>query len=412
MRGVAILALAAVASAVLPAQGAADTASTVDSEEHNNAGLPLPSYSITDTGVLEGGFGDGFGTTVMGINRVGDIAGETGPALGASHAFLYRVSCACVTDLGPGEASALSDSLAAVGAIDPTGTGQYEAELWHHGRQETLPVPPSTYGSTAIASGVNDAGQIVGSITPDQFSEVPLSQAILWQRQGSTFTVVDLSTADTPGSAAAVNNRGHVTGTIFPVGNETGCKIGIEPFALHAFLYKDGAMHDLGSLSPDAGDYSLGNAISESDEIVGETAVGADCSSVVEIHAMAYRNGTMHDLGTLVPASIAATAGTGYSTAFGVNDRGEIVGQSDIDATGTMHAFLYDRGKMFDLNSLVDPNDPLARYVTLTAAWAINCGGWIAAEGTDSRDGLTNHIYLLKTPANPNRNKSLFIPCP
>jgi len=50
---------------------------------------------------------------------------------------------------------------------------------------------------------------------------------------------------------------------------------------------------------------------------------------------------------------------------------------------------------MKDLNSLIEPGGPLAQYVTLTEAAAINDNGWIVADGIDSRTGDTN-AYLLQ----------------
>ncbi len=51
----------------------------------------------------------------------------------------------------------------------------------------------------------------------------------------------------------------------------------------------------------------------------------------------------MHDLGTL---------GGSYSFAFNINDRSEIVGESDT-ADGDTHAFVVRGGVMIDLDSQV-----------------------------------------------------------
>jgi probable HAF family extracellular repeat protein len=91
----------------------------------------------------------------------------------------------------------------------------------------------------------------------------------------------------------------------------------------------------------------------------------------------------MVDIGTL--------QGDTESSAASINDRGEIVGWS---GTITTRAFIYVNGQMYDLNKRIDPTTPLAGFVHLDEAVAINSVGWIAANGTDSRDGL-QHAYLL-----------------
>jgi len=88
----------------------------------------------------------------------------------------------------------------------------------------------------------------------------------------------------------------------------------------------------------------------------------------------------MTDLGTL---------NGGYSSGYGINASGQVVGQSD------GRAFLYTDGKMVDLNALLahDPTGPLALYTYLTEARAINDLGWIVANGYDGSGAL--HAYLL-----------------
>jgi probable HAF family extracellular repeat protein len=107
-------------------------------------------------------------------------------------------------------------------------------------------------------------------------------------------------------------------------------------------------------------------------------------------HAFLYGGGTMHDLG--------APLGGNSSWATGINTGGEIVGWA-LTGAGLQHAFLDKNGAMTDLNQL-DTSSPLAIYVTLTQADAINDNGWIVADGIDSRTGQT-HAYLLENPAPP-----------
>jgi probable HAF family extracellular repeat protein len=56
-----------------------------------------------------------------------------------------------------------------------------------------------------------------------------------------------------------------------------------------------------------------------------------------------YRSGSLTDFGVL--------AGGGQSFAYGINNRGDIVGAAD--SGGTLHAVLYEKGVLIDLNSLI-----------------------------------------------------------
>ena len=58
---------------------------------------------------------------------------------------------------------------------------------------------------------------------------------------------------------------------------------------------------------------------------------------------------------------ISALPGGSYSQGYGINNAGQITGDSDL------HAFLYSNGVMMDLNSLIDPN----LHITLISAMGI-----------------------------------------
>jgi len=56
---------------------------------------------------------------------------------------------------------------------------------------------------------------------------------------------------------------------------------------------------------------------------------------------------------------------------------------------------LFSAGKFVNLNTLIDPTDPLAAFVILTSATGISKSGYIAANGTDSRFPGVNEVFLL-----------------
>ena len=91
-------------------------------------------------------------------------------------------------------------------------------------------------------------------------------------------------------------------------------------------------MTDLGTLG---GDSSYAVRINNLGQIVGRSMIAT--SSSVE-HAFLWENGVMTDLGTL--------GGHGWSRAEGINDQGQVVGNSNF------RAFLWDDGTMQDLGHL------------------------------------------------------------
>jgi probable HAF family extracellular repeat protein len=88
----------------------------------------------------------------------------------------------------------------------------------------------------------------------------------------------------------------------------------------------------------------------------------------------------MLDLGTL---------SGGFSAALDINNRGQIVGDSN------NRAFLYQDGSMYDLNSLIDPSSGWV----LESASAINDSGQIVGYGINSLG--QEHAFLLSQIPEP-----------
>jgi probable HAF family extracellular repeat protein len=125
----------------------------------------------------------------------------------------------------------------------------------------------------------------------------------------------------------------------------------------YAFLWQDGELTDLGTLG---GIRSSAYAINQRGQIVGEshTAFG-------ECHAFLWEKDAMTDLGTL---------GGNSSFAMAINDHGQIVGRS-LTNSGEWRAFLWDKGVMIDL---------VGEY---SGAYYINERGQVAGQ-------LKNHGFL------------------
>jgi probable HAF family extracellular repeat protein len=197
--------------------------------------------------------------------------------------------------------------------------------------------------STAEAAGINNRGEVVGgSYSFDVNAETPF----VWQK-GQMKALPLLPGAD-GGEADGINDRGEITGLVYfgsipaPIFN-AGPPI---PAELHSVLWTPEAgsyvVLDLGNFG---GTYSAGQHISNRGEVVGGATDLAG-----NLHAYLWNEGGLHDLGLLPGGTI--------SFAIGINDRGQIVGSAD-RADGNLVIFIWENGVMADLNDLVPVGTPL-----------------------------------------------------
>ena len=226
------------------------------------------------------------------------------------------------------------------------------------------------------------------TVNPDTGS--PTWHPFLWQ-DGK---MVDLGTLGGTllGVLQCANNAGHVAGTSSLTGDPMDPFGPIQApngnnFIGHAFLWKNGAMQDLGTLG---GVNSSATWINGDGDVVGEADLpGSDFLH----HAVLWHNGVITDLGTL--------GSTSHATA--INARGQVVGRSKLGDpfSELQHAFLSENGgPMVDLNTLIGPNSPLELF----GAENINDSGWIAGRGLpagcDDKDAC-GHAFLL-IPCEPS----------
>jgi probable HAF family extracellular repeat protein len=145
------------------------------------------------------------------------------------------------------------------------------------------------------------------------------------------------------------------------------------------------AIVDLGALA--GGCCSFAEAINNRGEVVGTSDVGDTIS-----HAFVWREGVMSDLGTL-----GGTSSVGQD----VNDRGEVVGYSTLAGSFDLHAFLWRDGEMSDLGTLggrdsyavgINNRGDVVGFST-TAADEMHAFRWRNGTMTDLGGGTTALAY-------------------
>lgn len=311
---------------------------------------PAQSYTITDLGTADGIFSEAWG-----INASGQVTGEIVTSNDEYHAFLY--SNGTMQDLGTlGGTFGVGNGINALGQVTgeslTSGNAASHAFIYGNGTMHDIGSSGATLGA-----GINDSGQVAGV---GGVGSGP-GHAIIY----TNGAITDLGTLGGNSSEAyGINNAGQVTGQAYLSGNAT----------YHAFLYTNGSMKDLGTLGA-PGD-SIGHGINNLGDVTGEA----------NLHAFLYANGTMQDLGTL---------GGEPSQGWGINDAGQVVGDSAM-SSGATHAFLYTNGSMQDLNSLLA--NPNGSWV-LESATAINDFGQITGYGT--LDGQEHAFLLAPTTPEP-----------
>jgi len=228
-----------------------------------------------------------------------------------------------------GHAAGLSDN----GSIDPLlGTAETDAVLWRNGTINDL---GTLGGHESQAFALNDRDQVVGvaaNAVPDAVSMLgwgAQARAFLWQRG----RMRDLGTLGGPDSFGwAVNDRGQVAGVSYTSAVPNPAT-GQPP--IDAFLWDRGRMRDLGSLGGSLPVFGGIAGMNERGEIAGQSNLAGDQTA----HPYFWDGRGMIDLGTL---------GGDNGSASAINERGVVAGTSDL-ADGTHFGFLWANGRLHAL---------------------------------------------------------------
>lgn len=320
---------------------------------------------VSESGLVAGVSGNGLTDPLLGVPELRGVLWSDGRiidlgTLGGNQSFAFAVNSRG-TVVG-GAANGMPDDFSFFG----WGT-QVRAFAWRNGAMHDL---GTLGGADAVAVTINDRRQIAGNSytnsTPNPTTGIPTVDPFLWQ-DGKMF---DLGTlGGTIGVVKVMNRRGQVAGDSNLAGDAVS----------HPFLWDGEKIIDLGSFG---GTFSDTTAMNDNGDVVGRLNLPGDDMW----RAFLWHNTALTELGTLDKCS----------TAWGINNRGQIVGSSG-DCGVPVHAFLWENGRMIDLTSLVPP------HVQLTYALDINERGEIAALGRVEGDGDNGveHAFLLIPTAQP-----------
>jgi probable HAF family extracellular repeat protein len=309
-------------------------------------------FGVTDLGSLGGGF-----TEVRGIGAhvFPYVVGRSRTASGAEHAFYGNLIG--LNDIGT-LGGARSEARAVAGRV--VGFSELADGRTHAFARDftsLLQDLGTLGGANSFANGINDYDVIVGG------AETSSRGLRAFAHQNGVMIELAVSFGGANTAATDINNHGHIVGySSLPDGR------------YHAFRLVDGTVTDLAPSSTT----SEAIAINDAGVVIG---VMRSPASGQAQRAFRFEGGVLDDLGTL---------GGGSAEAHAVNAAGTIVGSAD-DAAGQRRAFIWRNGSMVDLNTLL----PAGTGWVLETARAISDDGLIAGNGT--RNGEAR-AFLLTPP--------------
>jgi len=330
-------------------------------------------FTVTDLGTL-GGYSS---SVAVGINNKGQIVGTVIGADGCSgnglacQAFLY--SGGGMIGLGTLGGNSGSTSLATginnKGQVVGESTTKVGTQgfLYSNGVMIGLGTLGGNSGSASVANSINNKGQVVG-----YSKTIPGGPADAFVLNNVVMTGLGTLAGYDTSYATGINDKSQVVGYVFAPG---------APHPLfEAFLYSDGVMMGLGTLGGNSGSASVATGINDKGQVVGySNAIPGGPAD-----AFLYNDGVMTGLGTL--------AGYDTSYATGINNKGQVVGyvaQTTASSETVSEAFLYDHGVMTDISPPGWSN---------TTATAINAKGQIVGYGINP-EGAEHAFLLTPDPA-------------
>ncbi len=329
----------------------------------------LPAYALTDLGANADG---------AAINDRGDLLIYRAVDTPAPGLFLYRQGHAPVnltSLLPPGNGGWNGASLSPAGDVagnffGSTSDGGQRGFVYSDGNVQFFD-PDSGYPGPQVF-GVNAWRQVVGLF---ESQDDGLAHGFLRQPSGA---FIDLGTfgGGDGGCAVAINNLGQILAVAYEPISELD-------FRESVVLTGPGgsAPKNLGNLG---GQFCTPTALNDFGQAVGSATLGNQADGPE--HAFLYDGAKLRDLGAFLGAQ--------FTEPTALNNRGEFVGDSHDVPFSKSRAWVYLRGRAYDLTNLVSPARP---GWTVTFASGINDFGDIVGTARDATAGGGKlHAVLLR----------------
>ena len=257
--------------------------------------------------------------------------------------------------------------------------------VWEGCQMRGLPNFPG--GNNGFATGANNLGQVVGWAENDVHDPTCVSPQVLQFRPavwelGPPDQIHDLPliSGDTSGAATATNDNGQVVGISGICDQAVG-----RHTAKHAVLWENGGVIDLGNLG--AQWWNTPTAINERGDIVGFAGDPAFVEGDI-LHAFIWTR--RHGIQPLLPLQ-GRNPEHVDSEAYGINERGQVVGTSCDANFVDCRAVVWDHSAVpTDLNDLKAPGFP----ARLESAKDINDKGEITGRAIDANNVRTAYLAV------------------
>lgn len=221
---------------------------------------------------------------------------------------------------------------------------------------------------------LNNRGEIAGTLSQARTFDDPTGSAFGFiYTNGALHNITSGYSATFDGSVKRMNDNGDIVGSIRTGG----------PYAntILPFVYSSstGQLTPFGALNQYNAGWGSAEGINNVGQIVGQSEdVGPDKPTSYYNMPFLYENGVATNLGTL--------GGPYWSTAQAINNQGQIAGHASVTGGSLTHAFIYENGTMQDIGTIGDREGN-------SYAWDINDAGHIVGQA-DS--GAGSHAFLYR----------------